>query len=133
MQRLAGSTLEAPDSPPDQDATGCSGCTSRFIVVVMANTFAKKGRVAQRDNPSQEGAKAAEPLELMTRPNDMRPLPQNPVQSEQNPGDSLAADKAAEEIQKVCAALSAEIEDLNKEIQQLREKKVAHNKRADGQ
>ena len=36
----------------------------------------------QRDNPSQEGAKAAEPLEteLMTRPNDMRPLPQNPVQ-----------------------------------------------------
>ena len=36
----------------------------------------------QRDNPSQESAKAAEPLEteLMTRPNDMRALPQNPVQ-----------------------------------------------------
>ena len=46
------------------------------------------------------------------------------MNSEQNPGDSLSADKAAEEIRKVCAALSAEIEDLKKEIQQLREKKV---------
>jgi hypothetical protein len=37
------------------------------------------------------------------------------MNSEQNPGDSLSADKAAEAIQKVCAALSAEIEDLKKE------------------
>ena len=36
------------------------------------------------------------------------------MNSEQNPGDFLSADKAAEEIQKVCAALSAEIEDLKK-------------------
>ena len=44
----------------------------------------------QRDNPSQEGAKAAEPLEteLMTRPNDMRPLPQNPVQMDLFEGDN---------------------------------------------
>ena len=44
----------------------------------------------QRDNPSQEGAQAVEPLEteLMTRPNDMRPLPQNPVQMDLFEGDN---------------------------------------------